>query len=82
MSSDANDKASKLLALLMTPVTTTLEVILCIRTTGRSERVTGEPKQIIQTQMFLPVGRIDPMKDPNASCLSSLSGVTIALREN
>jgi hypothetical protein len=32
--------------------------------------------------MFLPVGRIDPMKDPGASCLSSLSGVVIASREN
>jgi hypothetical protein len=31
--------------------------------------------------MFLPVGRIDPMKDPDASCLSGLSGVTIASRE-
>jgi hypothetical protein len=31
--------------------------------------------------MFPPVGRIDPMKDPDASCLSSLPGVTIASRE-
>jgi hypothetical protein len=31
--------------------------------------------------MFLRVGRINPMKDPDASCLSGLSGVTIASRE-
>ena len=42
---DANDKASNVLALLITAATTTLEVILCVRTTERSERATGEPKQ-------------------------------------
>ena len=69
MSSDADDEACDVLTLLITPViTTTLEVILCIRTIDRSKRVTGEQKQFIQTHMFLPVGSIDPMKDPDASC--------------
>ena len=40
-------------------------------------------ESVYQTHMFLPVGRsINPTKDPDASCLSSLSGVTIASREN
>jgi len=40
-------------------------------------------ESVYQTHMhmFLPVGRIDPMKDTDASCLSGLSGVTIASRE-
>ena len=27
-------------------------------------------ESVYQTCMFLPTGRIDPMKDPDASCLS------------
>jgi hypothetical protein len=47
VSSDANEKASDVLALLITPVTMTLKVIVSIQTIERSERVTEEPKQCL-----------------------------------
>jgi hypothetical protein len=49
MSSDANEKASDVLTLLITSVTTTLEVILSIRTIERSKRVRG-----VQNSLFRP----------------------------
>ena len=56
-------------------LTIVLATILC-------EQQYVKVESVYQTYMFLLIGRIDPMKDPDASCLSSLSGVTIASREN
>jgi hypothetical protein len=52
MSSDADEEAYDVLTLLITPVTTTLEVILCIRTIERRKRVMRVPKQFIRPTCF------------------------------
>lgn len=51
MSDDADEKASDVLTLLITPKTTTLSVIFCIRTIDRRKRVTVEPNQFITTHV-------------------------------